>query len=86
VHFTQALQRHVSAPPEVVEGRTVRDALDAYFARHPTVRAYVVDERGAMRRHVTVFVNGEPLYDRETQADSVADRDELYVMQALSGG
>jgi sulfur-carrier protein len=86
VHFTRALQRHVSAPPEVVAGSTVRDALDAYFVRHPAVRSYVVDEQGALRRHVAVFVNGEPLLDREAQGDTVAERDELYVMQALSGG
>jgi sulfur-carrier protein len=86
VHLTQALQRHVDAPPEVVAGATVRDVLDAYFAQHPAVRSYVVDERGALRRHVAVFVNGEPLLDRDMQSDAVDARDEVYVMQALSGG
>ncbi len=86
VQFTQALQRHVSAPPEVVAGATARQVLMGYFERHPDVRGYVVDERGVLRRHVTVFVNDAPIGDRATQSDPVEEHDQLYVMQALSGG
>ena len=86
VQFTQALQRHVSAPPDVVAGATARDVLVAYFARHPGVQGYIVDERGTLRRHVAVFVNGSQIGDRVDQSDPVADDAEIYVMQALSGG
>jgi sulfur-carrier protein len=86
VQFTPALQRHVDAPPEAVTGSTAREALVDYFARHPDVRGYIVDERGVLRRHVSVFVNGAQINDRATQSDPVEEHDELYVMQALSGG
>lgn len=86
VQFTQALQRHVSAPSDVVDGSTAREVLMAYFARHPGVRGYILDERGVLRRHITVFVNGAQIGDRAAQGDPVADGDEIYVMQALSGG
>ncbi len=86
LHFTRALQRHVAAPSEAVDGSTVRAALDAYFGRHPEVRGYVVDERGVVRRHVTVFVDGEPIADRDAQSDPVGADAEIHVMQALSGG
>jgi sulfur-carrier protein len=86
LHFTRALQRHVDAPTETVAGATVRAALDAYFALHPDVRGYVVDERGMVRKHVAVFVGGEPITDRERQSDPVGDDTEIHVMQALSGG
>jgi molybdopterin synthase sulfur carrier subunit len=86
LHFTRALQRHVDAPSERVDGTTVRAALDGYFERHPEVRGYVVDERGIVRRHVAVFVGGEPIADRDAQSDAVGPDTEIHVMQALSGG
>ncbi|MFN8025148.1 MAG: MoaD/ThiS family protein [Acidimicrobiia bacterium] len=86
VHFTRAPQRHVEAPTETVEGATVREVLDGYFAQRPEVRGYVLDERGMVRKHVAVFVAGEPIADRDTQSDAVGPDTEIHVMQALSGG
>lgn len=86
LHFTRALQRHVDAPSEAVDGATVRAALEAYFVRHPEVRGYVLDERGVVRRHVAVFVGGEPITDRDAQSDPLGADTEIHVMQALSGG
>jgi molybdopterin synthase sulfur carrier subunit len=84
--FTENLVRHVSCPSERVAGSDVRAALDAYFARHPEVRGYVLDEQGCLRKHVVVFIDGRQLRDRATLSDAVLDDSELYVMQALSGG
>lgn len=86
VTFTASIQRHVSCPPETVSGATVREALEHYFARHPQARGYVLDEQGALRQHVVIFVNGVQLRDRAAQQDPTHDTAELYVMQALSGG
>jgi hypothetical protein len=86
VEFTPAIQRHVDAPREFVEAVDVRTALEGYFERHPRVRDYVVDERGALRRHVVVFVNGDQLRDRAGLTDEIGPRDTVFVMQALSGG
>jgi hypothetical protein len=85
VRFTNALQRHVRAPAAEVDGATVRAALDAYFAGHEGVRGYVLDEQGVLRKHVTVFVDGEQVRDRSLD-QSIAAGAEVYVMQALSGG
>jgi molybdopterin synthase sulfur carrier subunit len=86
VQFTKALQRHVSCPPDVVAGATVHDALHAYFALHPAVRGYVLDEQGKLRKHVTVFVDGAQLVDRGGMSDPLRDDAQIHVMQALSGG
>lgn len=86
VTFTSSLQRHVSCPPESVGGATVREALKLYFARHPQSRGYVLDEQGALRHHVVIFVNGAQLRDRANQQDPISEGVEIYVMQALSGG
>lgn len=86
VEFTRNLARHVACPTETVTGDTVGAALDAYFARHPAVRGYVVDEQGHVRHHVTVFVEGRQLRDRARLDEPVGAQGLVSVMQALSGG
>ena len=86
VEFTANLQRHVACPPVEVPGETVRDVLDAAFAGNERARGYVLDEQGALRRHMIVFINGEMIRDRERLSDAVPEGGEVYVMQALSGG
>jgi sulfur-carrier protein len=86
VSFTSALQRFLPAPTADVEGGTVGDALAALFASRPALRGYILDDQGALRRHVAVYVNGQPVHDRERLADPVGPHDEIYVFQALSGG
>jgi sulfur-carrier protein len=86
IRFTANIQRHVACPPEVVEGKTLREALDDYFERHPRARGYVLDDQGAVRHHMNVFVNGRAIVDREGQSDALPDAAEIDVIQALSGG
>lgn len=56
------------------------------FSANPRLRGYVVDERGALRKHMSIFVDGDLIVDRRTLSDSVGPTSEIYVMQALSGG
>ena len=86
VVFTENLQRHVDCPPAVVGGSSVREVLEAAFAANPRARGYVLDDRGALRKHMTVFVAGEPIRDRERLSDPVPEGAGVYVFQALSGG
>jgi len=86
VTFTDNLQRHVACPPKRVAGGTVGEALAAVFTENERVRGYVLDDQGAVRKHMVVFVNGRAIKDRARLSDSVAEGDEIYVMQALSGG
>jgi len=86
VSFTQHLGRHVACPDDSVPGGSVRAVLEAYFERHPGVRSYVLDEQGALRQHVVVFVGGSQARDRQRLSDRVSGETEVYVMQALSGG
>ena len=86
VTFTSALQRFLAAPSAEIEAANVGAALDAMFRSHPALRSYVLDDQGALRRHVAVYVNGAPLRDRVTLADPLGPRDQVYVFQALTGG
>jgi len=86
VSFTSALERFVSAPTVEVEGATIGEALAAVFAAQPALKGYVLDDQGALRRHVVVFVNGRAAADRVHLTDPVGPQDEIHVFQALSGG
>jgi molybdopterin converting factor small subunit len=86
VAFTAALRRFLPAPTAEVDAATVGEALARVFASRPALRSYVLDDQGALRRHVAVYVNGEPMRDRVRLSDPVGPRDEIYVLQALSGG
>jgi molybdopterin synthase sulfur carrier subunit len=86
VSFTQNLQRHAPTPPAETRGATVREVLDAALSESPRARDYVLDEHGALRTHIVVFVNGAPVRDRTKLTDPVDDDAEVFVMQALSGG
>ena len=86
ISFTRALERFLPAPTVEVEGATLGEALAAVFAERPALRGYVLDDQGALRRHVAVFVAGVPVRDRLRLSDPVGTRDEIYVFQALSGG
>lgn len=86
VTFPQVLQRHVACPPVRVAGGTVREALEAAFTHYPDVRGYLLDDSGALRPHVTVFVDGAVVRDRVRLATRVAADARIDVLQALSGG
>lgn len=86
VSFTTALARFVTAPACTVPATTVHDALEEVFRENPRLRGYVLDDQGRLRKHVMVFVDGEPIADRERLADRLDAGAKVVVMQALSGG
>jgi molybdopterin synthase sulfur carrier subunit len=61
-------------------------ALARYLEINPRVRAFVLDDQGAVRWHVAIFLNGQLIQDRRQLSDPVGDGDEIFVAQALSGG
>lgn len=86
VAFAKAFRRHVDCPDDDVDGATVGAVLANYFDLHPQVRGYVLDDAGAVRKHVAVFVNDDLIADRAQLTDAVGDGDRVHVFQALSGG
>ena len=86
VVFTPNIQRHVACPAAEAPGRTVREVLDAVFAANPQARSYVLDDQAALRRHMSIFVDGVLIGDRTRLEDPVGDASTIYVFQALSGG
>jgi len=86
VIFTPNVQRHVACPEAQAPGDTVREVLDNVFAENVQARSHVLDDQSALRRHMTIFVDGRMIRDRAGLADRVEDTSTIYVFQALSGG
>ena len=65
-----------------VAGATAGEALRSLEARCPGLRGWILDERGELRPHVSLFVG-----DSQARPDSsVAEEQEVWVVQAISGG
>jgi branched-chain amino acid aminotransferase len=65
-----------------IEGASVGELLAELERSHPAAKGWILDERGVLRRHINVFVNGE-LGGQDTQ---VSSDDEVDVLPAISGG
>lgn len=86
LQFTDHLQQHVHCPPVDADGATLGEVLAAALRGNPRARAYILDEQGAIRKHIAVFIDGVPVQDRRTLTDPVGIESRIHVMQALSGG
>ena len=65
-----------------VAGVTVAELLGALERERPALHGWILDERGRIRRHINVFVNGE----KGTEETPVATDDRVDVLPAISGG
>ncbi len=75
-------QRAGNRASQVLDGATVAELLRALEDAHPAVRGWILDERGELRRHINVYVNGE----QARRDAAVADGDVVDVLPAISGG
>ena len=65
-----------------IEGGNVGELLAELERANPALAGWILDERGVMRRHINVFVNGE----RGGQDTAVGNDDRVDVLPAISGG
>jgi molybdopterin synthase sulfur carrier subunit len=75
-------QRAGGSSDHAVAAGTVREALRALEREQPELHGWILDERGRVRRHINVFVNGEA-GDEET---ALGGDDCIDVLPAISGG
>jgi molybdopterin synthase sulfur carrier subunit len=60
----------------------VRAVLRELERSQPALRGWILDERGLIRRHINVFVDGE----QGEEDTAVADDARIDVLPAISGG
>jgi molybdopterin synthase sulfur carrier subunit len=81
----------VGGVPEIEVGLsdepvTVADVLDRAFVDHRILDGKVRDERGQIRQHVKVFVNGEDATRGAGVATPVPAGARVHIINAVSGG
>jgi molybdopterin converting factor small subunit len=82
VRLRGQLEKLAGASELTIEGGTVTDLLKGLEEEHSGLEGWILDERGVLRRHINVFVNGEP-----AEPDNpVDDNDKIEILPAISGG
>jgi molybdopterin synthase sulfur carrier subunit len=65
-----------------IDGATVADVMRELERSQPPLSGWILDERGHVRRHINVFVNGE----QAGEDTPVGGDDRVDVLPAISGG
>lgn len=69
-----------------VPAGSIADVLGAVNEIAPGFTDYVLDDHGALRRHVNLSINDTIVFDKKTLSDYVPEDGTVYIFQALSGG
>lgn len=81
------LQMAVGVRQVEVRGKTVLEALQSAFDRHPRLERHLLLEKSKeLRPHILCVVNGECLLREELSSFQLKDGDEILIHQAISGG
>jgi len=87
IHVPAALRAWCGCDADIaLEAASVRDALAQIERESPSLHRAVVDETGAVRRHLNVFVNTSHMRDREGLDTPLAAGDVILILPAVSGG
>ena len=65
---------------------TVTEALALLWTRHTALRDRIVTERGDLRPHIGIFVNGDHIRHLAGLRTAVRNGDEVTILPAISGG
>lgn len=69
-----------------VQGATVGEAIDNLEAQHAGIKEHMVDESGAIRRFVNVYVNEEDIRFLDGPDTDLKDGDQVTIVPAIAGG
>jgi molybdopterin converting factor small subunit len=89
LELPKALCSYAEAEASVVlddSCKTVGEALTALGKRSPRALERIMDERGSVRRHVNVFVNGESIRFLDGLDTPAPQGSTILVLAAVSGG
>ena len=83
VLIPSSLLSYTKVPKVEANGATLHELLADLDRHYPGLRFRVIDEQGQMRGHMRFFVNNEQVFDL---SHALRPTDEVYLLQALSGG
>ena len=83
VIIPDVLQSYTRAREVNASGQTIAAVFDDLERQFPGIRFRVINELDELRPHIKVFINSTRATDLST---CITESDELFIMQALSGG
>jgi molybdopterin converting factor small subunit len=87
VNFTSNLKRFYPELETVqVSGETIANAVAQIETIYKGLTDYIIDEKGALRKHMNIFIGNNMIIDRIKLSDKLNENDEIHIIQALSGG
>ena len=87
IKFTSNLKRFFPELTEVTSDQSsLPEILESIEVSFPGFKDYILDEHGSLRKHVNIFIGSDLIKDRKQLSDELQSSDEVYIMQALSGG
>lgn len=87
VRVPTILRTYTGGESEVsAEGSTLSEVLDSLDASYPGIKGRIVDEQGALRRFVNVYVGNDDVRFLDGLDTSTADGAQVSVIPAVAGG
>ncbi len=86
VDFAPSIQRHKAVASLQLPVNTLAQVLDAACAAREGLRHYILDDQGAIRKHVAVFINQDMHLPRNDLSRVLKAGDKVLVIQCLTGG
>jgi molybdopterin converting factor small subunit len=87
VRIPTILRPYTGGASEVtIDGGTLAEVIDALEVAHPGLKARVLDDDGAIRRFVNVYVNDDDVRFAEGLATATPDGTSISIIPAVAGG
>jgi molybdopterin synthase sulfur carrier subunit len=87
VRVPTPLRRFTAGADEVAaDGTSVKAIIEDLERRHPGMRERLLDDKGALRRFVNIYVNGDDIRFLDELNSKVKDGDDLSIVPAIAGG
>ena len=83
IGIPSALQSYTGQAEVEASGATLAAAIIDLDRRYPGIRFRMIDEQDRMRPHIRFFINGELTRNFD---HPLRTTDEIFIVQALSGG
>lgn len=70
----------------IVEGATLREALNDAVAQYPELKFHLFDSKGELRRHINIFLNDDNLRGAKRMKTKLEEDDRILLLASISGG
>ena len=87
VRIPTILRTYTKGESEVsAEGGTLAEVLDSLESSYPGIKARILDDQGAIRRFVNVYVGNDDVRFLESLETSTPEGAQVSVIPAVAGG